>query len=128
MFVADIKLFAEMQGKYQSTSEENFFKCMQFKQEYEDTALNDLIVSEYENADEIYVVREVSSEYVVGHGIGTDGAQEVHVMCLAEALALNLKNLGWIERDLTLWQWLREGDYKMVNYERNYDLTNGKRS
>ena len=126
---ADIALFASMKGNYQSVNEENFFKNIQFKQEYECTVLNDLIVSEYENDDEIYVVRMYNDEYVVGHGIGTDGAEEEHVMCLSEALALNLKDLGFINRDLTLLDWLRECDYSVVNYERNYDiLENGKRS
>ena len=112
-----------MKGKYQSVNEENFFKNMQYKQEYEVTALNDLIVSEYENDDEIYIVRMYNEEYVVGHGIDSDGAQEEHVMCLSDALSLNLKDLGFIDRDLTLFQWLRERDYDVVNYERNFDLT-----
>lgn len=43
-------------------------------------------------------------------------------MCLSEALALNLKSLGFIERDLTLWQWLRECDNSVVNYKRDYDI------
>lgn len=124
----DKKLFESMKGHYQSVNEENFFKNMQFKQEYECTSLNDLIVSEYENEDEIYIVREYNEEYVVGHGIGTDGAQEEHVMNLSEALALNLKDLGFLNRDVTLLQWLRECDYQVVNYERNYDIIeNGKR-
>ena len=102
---------------------------MQFKQEYECTSLNDLIVSEYENEDEIYIVREYNEEYVVGHGIETDGVQEEHVMNLSAALALNLKDLGFLNRDVTLLQWLRECDYQVVNYERNYDIIeNGKRS
>lgn len=58
----DEKLFASMKGQYASSNEENFFKNIQYKQEYECTALNDLLVSEYENADEIYVVREVYEE------------------------------------------------------------------
>lgn len=125
----DKKLFASMKGNYVSVNEENFFKKIQYKQEYECTLLNDLLVSEYENDDEIYVVREIFEEYVVGHGIGTDGAQEEHVMNLSEALALNLKELGFIDRNLTLWDWLRECDYNVVNYERNYDIIeNGKRS
>ncbi|MBQ9287333.1 MAG: hypothetical protein IJ212_02745 [Bacteroidaceae bacterium] len=125
----DEKLFASMEGNYQSVNEENFFKNMRYKQEYECTALNDLIVSEYENVDEIYVVREYNEEYIVGHGIGTDGAHEEHVMNLSDALALNLKELGFIDRDLTLLDWLRECDFSVVNYERNYDIIeNGKRS
>ena len=125
----DKKLFESMKGHYQSVNEENFFKNMQFKQEYECTSLNDLIVSEYENEDEIYIVREYNEEYVVGHGIETDGVQEEHVMNLSEALALNLKDLGFLNRDVTLLQRLRECDYQVVNYERNYDIIeNGKRS
>lgn len=129
LWSADEQLFASMEGNYLSVNEENFFKNMRYKQEYECTSLNDLIVSEYENNDEIYVIREYNEEYIVGHGIGTDGAQEEHVMNLSEALALNLKELGFIERDLTLLDWLRECDYNVVNYERNYDIIeNGKRS
>lgn len=125
----DEKLFASMEGNYMSVNEKNFFKNIQYKQEYECTALNDLLVSEYENNDEIYIVRMYYEEYVVGHGIGTDGAYEEHVMNLSEALALNLKELGFIDRDLTLIDWLRECDYAVVNYERNYDIIeNGKRS
>lgn len=125
----DKKMFESMKGHYQSINEENFFKNMQYKQEYECTSLNDLIVSEYENEDEIYIVREYNEEYVVGHGVGTDGAQEEHVMNLSEALALNLKELGFLNRDVTLLEWLRECDYQVVNYERNYDIIeNGKRS
>ena len=125
----DEKLFNSMKGKYISVNEENFFKNIQYKQEYECTLLNDLLVSEYENDDEIYIVREVYEEYVIGYGIESDGAHEEHVMNLSEALALNLKELGFIDRNLTLWDWLRECDYTVVNYERNYDLIeNGKRS
>ena len=119
---ADLELFSSMEGKYLSANEKNFFQNMRYKQELEVTALNDLIVSEYDNADEIYVVREYYEEYVVGFGIDSNGAHEEHVMCLSEALNLNLKDLGFIQRDLTLLQWLRECDYKVVNYERNYDL------
>lgn len=125
----DKKLFESMKGNYISENEENFFKNIQYKQEYECTALNDVLVSAYDNNDEIYVVREIFEEYVVGHGIGTNGAYEEHVMNLSEALALNLKDLGYIDRNLTLWEWLRECDYNVVNYERNYDvIENGKRS
>ena len=125
----DAKLFASMKKESLTPNEANFFSNMKYKQEYEVTALNDLLVSEYENDDEIYVIRMNYDEYVVGHGIGTDGAQEVHVMNLSEALAVNFKAEGFLNRDITLWQWLREKDYTIVNYGRNYDLTeNGKRS
>lgn len=76
----------------------------------------------------ISVFEPVVMNDVLGHGIGTDGAYEEHVMNLSEALALNLKQLGYIDRDLTLLEWLRECDYSVVNYERNYDIIEyGKR-
>ena len=126
---ADAKLFASMKEESLTPNEANFFSNMQYKEEYEVSALNDLLVSEYENDDEIYVIRMNYDEYVVGHGIGTDGDEEIHVMNLSEALSVNLKAEGFLKRDITLWQWLREKDYEIVNYGRNYDLTdNGKRS
>lgn len=118
----DRDMFETMKGQYVSSNEENFFKNIQYKEECEITGLNDLLVSEYENNDEIYIVRQYYEEYLVGHGIGNDGAQEEHVMTLSEALALNLKELGFIDRDITLLDWLRETDYRYVKYNRNYDL------
>lgn len=118
---ADKKLFAAMSKNYVSANERNFFSIIRHKQEYEVTGLNELLVSEYENQDEIYIVREYYEEYVVGQGIDSDGENEVHVMNLSEALALNLKKLGFIDRDLTLLEWLRESDYRYVNYQRNWD-------
>ena len=117
----DVLLFDKKENNYISVYEENFFKNMTYKQGYEVTALNDLIVSEYENEDEIYVVRECYEEYVVVRGIGTDGTFEKHVMTLSEALAINLKDIGLIDGDITLFAWLRQCDYKYVNYNRNYD-------
>ncbi len=117
----DVLLFQRMEKNYTSFNEENFFKNMKYKQEYEVSALNDLLVSEYDNDDEIYVVRECYEEYVVGHGIGTDGAYEEHVMTLSDALSINLKDLG-LDRNITLLDWLRDSDYKYVNYNRNHDF------
>lgn len=119
---ADSLLFESMKGNYISINEENFFKHLQYKEEYEITALNDLLISEYDNNDQIYLVRVEYEEYLVGHGIDTDGAQEEHVMTLSEALQLNLKTLGYISEDLTLLQWLRNCDYSCVRFNRNHDL------
>ena len=119
-FEEDIELFARMQGNYQSENEENFFRNLEYKQKYEVTACNDLLVWEKENDDLIYFVREEYHEYLVVHGYDEDDWEEEHVMKLADALAVNLKPLGF-ERDITLWQWLKETDYKYVKYNRNYD-------
>lgn len=118
----DKALFEQMVGNYVSDNEHNFFKNIQYKQEYELSSLNDLLISEYENPDEIYLVRVYYDEYILGHKIDSGGEFEVHVMNLSEVLSLNLKNLGYIDRNLTLLDWLRENNYAYVNYNRNYDL------
>lgn len=69
----DIELFKKMEGNYKSANEENFFKNIRYQQEYEVSTLNDLLVSEYENPDELYLVRMYYEEYVIGHKIDSDG-------------------------------------------------------
>ncbi len=118
----DEQLFHAMEGNYRSSNEENFFKNLQYKEEHEITGLNDLLISEYDNPDEIYLVRMCYEEYIIGQGINSDGTREEHVMTLSEALALNLKDAGLSERNLTLLEWLRDCDYVYVNYNRNHDL------
>lgn len=122
LWKVDKALFKKMKGNYVSEKEANFFKNIQYKQEYEVTALGDLLISEYENPDEIYLLRLYFDEYVIGYKIDSDGEFEAHVMNLSEALSLNLKDQGFMNRNLTLWEWLRETDYAYVNYDRNYDL------
>jgi hypothetical protein len=118
----DKQLFRTMKGRYVSPNEEKFFKTLQYKEENEITGLNDLLISEYENNDGIYLVRMYYEEYVIGQGVDSDGARETHVMTLSEALALNLKDAGLLERNQTLLEWLRGRDYDCVNYNRNHDL------
>ena len=43
-------------------------------------------------------------------------------MKLSEALNANLKQLGYLDRDITLLDWLRERDYKGIRYNHNYAL------
>ena len=42
-------------------------------------------------------------------------------MNLYEALNANLKEIGVLDRNITLFQWLRERDYKGVEYNHNFD-------
>lgn len=117
---ADNQLFAAMKGKYVSPEEANFFKTLQFKEEYEPSLANDVILSEKSNADGIYLVRELYDEYLIG--IGSDDSHEIHVMNLSEALSLNLKEAGLLNQDITLLDWLRARNYEGVSYDHNYDL------
>lgn len=114
----DEKLFASLEGNYQSANEAVFFRNMKYKQEHEVALSNDLIVSEADNIDEIYLVRVEYDEYIVGKGY--DEMHEIHVMNLSEALSTDLSILG-LNRTLSLFDWLKERDYAGVLYDHNYD-------
>ncbi len=114
----DMALFDSMAGHYQSDNEREFFEKLRYKQENVFTVSHDLILDEDNNEDGLYIVRCEYEEYVVGQ---EKVIEEQHVMFLAEALQLNLKEVGLLDRDVTLFDWLRERDYKGVEYDHNYD-------
>lgn len=120
LWADDYKLFADMEGHYVSENEKTFFEKMRQKMEYEIAISNDLILSEVDNDDRIYIVRCIYDEIIVGHGVAGHYDPEHHVMNLSQALGANLKELGYLDRDLTLLEWLRERDYKGVRYNHNY--------
>jgi hypothetical protein len=116
----DEQLFTSMKGHYVSIEEAEFFKKMQFKEEYEPSLSNDVIMSEFDNPNELYIVRELYDEYVIG--VGTHEDNEVHLMNLYTALSLNLKDSGLINENITLLEWLRRRNYQGVRYNHNYYL------
>ena len=117
----DVELFSTMEGHYVSEKEKEFFEKQKYKQENIFTFANDLVMWGGDNDDHIYIVRCHFEEYIVGHETDGNDDEEFYAMCLDDALKVNLKELGFIDRDLTLLQWLRERDYKGVMYDHNYD-------
>lgn len=115
----DKALFDSMIGHYQSANEREFFEKQRYKQENVITISNDLLLHEDNNEDRIYIVRCWFDEYVIGGESYKHG--EEHYMNLSEALNANLKEIGVLDRDITLFQWLRERDYKGVEYDHNFD-------
>jgi hypothetical protein len=115
----DIQMFNSMEGNYVSIEEENFFRNLRFKQESEITLVNDLLMSEHDNPEKIYIVREIYDEYVVG--VDNLEELEIHVMNLHEALAIKLEDIGISGTSLTLFEWLRGRNYQGIKYNRNYD-------
>ena len=118
----DIALFDAMEGHFQSENERTFFEKMRQKMEGEIAPSNDLIMFEEDNEDHIYIVRCIYDEFVVGHGQKDNYDKEYHVMNLSAALKANLKELGFLTRDVTLLEWLRERDYRGVRYNHNYAM------
>lgn len=115
----DKALFDSMKGRYQSDNERDFFEKQRYKQEYVMTSSNDLLLHEDNNEARIYIVRCWYEEYVVGGELYKQG--EEHFMNLSEALNANLREIGVIDRDITLLQWLQERDYRGVEYDHNFD-------
>lgn len=112
----DKDLFSRMKGLYVSDNEKKFFEVQENKEKHIMTVSNDLVMSEHSNEDHLYIVRCWFDEYIVGSDTG-----EEHFMNLSEALNANLKELGILDKDVTLFQWLRLRDYQGVEYEYNFD-------
>lgn len=116
----DEKLFATMEGHYISVNEKTFFEKMKRKMEYEIAPSNDLLMFEEDNVDHIYIVRCIYDEFIIGHGTVGNYDEEYHVQNLSEALSANLKEIGFLDRDITVFEWLRARDYNGVRYNHNY--------
>ncbi len=118
MWEEDDNLFASMKDNYQSENEREFFEKILYKQQWECSLSNDLILSEKDNEDEIYIVRVYFEEYIVGK---KGKIEEEHVMNLSTALNLNLKEIGVLDESITLFEWLRRRDYVGVKYDNDFD-------
>lgn len=53
----DSQFFENLGGVFASPAEKDFFERMKYKIEYEPAVANDLIMSEHDNEDGIYIVR-----------------------------------------------------------------------
>ena len=119
---ADIELFDSMKGNYVSKNERFFFETLKDRMENLFTCAGELFLFETDNEDLLYFVRYDFDEFELGHGTEGNYSPRLYVQSLAEALNANLKELGYIDRDITFLQWLREHDYKEIMYDHNYDL------
>ena len=90
--------------------------------EFEPAPANDLIMSENDNEDGIYIVRCYDHEFMIGCNAGGKQREEQYAMNFAEAMTTNLKDCGFITDDLTLMTWLQNRNFKGVRYNHNYDL------
>ncbi len=115
----DAELFARMKDNYQSDNEREFFEKLLYKEQWEMSMANDVLLAEWNNEDDIYIIRCYYDEYIVGR-IGK-GYGEEHVMNLSEALNLNLKEICVLDEDITLFEWLRRRDYAGLDYNHDID-------
>lgn len=122
LIAEDVSLFKHMEGKYISNEEKEFFERMKFKIESELAPANDLIMSNRNNDDGIYIVRCYDYEFRIGCHVGEEYKEEFYAMDFHDALYVNLRECGFIDEDLTLLEWLRKRNYNGVEYNHNFDL------
>lgn len=111
-----------MEGKYVSNEEKEFFERMKFKIESEPAPANDLIMSNRNNDDGIYIVRCYDYEFRIGCHVGEEYKEEIYAMDFHDALNVNLRECGFIDENISLLEWLRKRNYKGVEYNHNFDL------
>ena len=122
LIAEDASLFKGMEGKYVSNEEKEFFERMKFKIEYEPAPANDLIMSNRNNDDGIYIVRCYDYEFRIGCRCGKEYKEEFYAMDFHDALNVNLRECGFIDENLSLLDWLRKLNYKGIEYNHNFDL------
>ena len=121
LIAEDASLFKDMEGKYVSNEEKEFFERMKFKIESEPAPANDLIMSNRNNDDGIYIVRCYDYEFRIGCHVGEEYKEEYYVMDFHDALYVNLRECGFIDENITLLEWLRKRNYNGVEYNHNFD-------
>lgn len=115
----DLQLFVKMKDNYTTENEKTFFENLFIKMQTECAPCREALLIESENEDHIYFLRDGYDEFILGSSDYKKNTFVLHAMKLKDVLDANLKVLGLIESDMTLFQWLRNRDYKGIVYNRN---------
>lgn len=99
-----------------------FISKIEFKMQYEPAMSNELLLSEFDNDEGIYLVRCYDHEFILGCHIGNKYEEEFYAMTFSEAMNANLKTCNFIDHDITMIDWLINRDFKGMRYNHNYDL------
>lgn len=118
---ADLELFSRMANNYQSDKEKWFFENIKELEQWDCSIAHDIILSQADNVDNIFLIRINCNEYMYGCDDLKEKRIYHHVMTLSDALNDNLKQLGVLPVDITLFEWLRARNYEGVSFERNLD-------
>lgn len=118
LWPTDVELFDKLEGNYVSENERTFFQTLKRKMQSELAPCRDLIISELDNDDHLYLVRDQYDEFIVGTAC-KDNTRETHVMSLSEALATKLNDIGLTNSNITLFEWLRANNYHGAMYNHN---------
>lgn len=113
----DAKLFAQMEGHYQSENERVFFETMKYKEESELPDGWDVLLSDKDNEEKIFFYRDSYDWYMVERRDPQYRYIE-EFWSLANTLAAPASK--WHLGEGTFGDWLRRMDYVGLKYD-NYD-------
>lgn len=117
----DVKLLESQPKQGETENEKKFWAMMKKKILGEFAPSADLLLSEHDNDEEIYLVRYYFHEFRIGRGrVNERTRQAIYTDSFTEAIYADLCPL--LDRHITLIEWLRERDFKGVDYDGNYAL------
>ncbi len=103
-------------------NEKEFFVKMRSKELFEIAASNDVLMSDSDNPDKLYILRVGSDDILIGRDIEhpKDSPSPEEYAGLFLALKQNISH--FVGRNITLLEWLRERDFNGIKYDQNNDL------
>ena len=117
----DLTLLNRQPKEGESIPEKKFWEEMKKKVLGEFAPSGDLLLSEHDNEDEIYLVRYYFHEFRIGRGTVNERTREaIYTDSFAEALEADMFPL--IDRHISLFDWLKQRDFKNIDYEGNYAM------
>lgn len=107
-----------------SAKEKSFFETIQKKMESENAPWEEVIVSSYDNNDELSLMRLTYDEFILSKGMNKNEwlTNMIHCMSLSEVMNINLLEAGLYKENITLLQWLRKNDYEYVILDHSKDI------
>lgn len=117
----DIRLFDEMSRNYTSENERIFFERMKEKELYSQATSNDVLLTEKDNDDYVFIVRNNFDSYIVGSRRPGRETCAFGTETLSFILTFDMTMDDVLDRHITFGEWLRERDYVGINYDYNCD-------
>jgi len=114
--MCDKELYEKMQGHFLMPEEETFFDTMIYKELNEFAPSFDVIMLEDDNVDSIYIVRCYYAEYKIG--CGKEGYRDSSEYALSLKDALDVDMFKFLNKHISLLEWLRSINYSGLNYDR----------
>lgn len=118
----DMRFINTLKEQINTVAGKEFLSKIEYKMQYEPAPANDLLLSEYDNNEGIYLVRCYDHEFILGCHVGEKYEEEFYAMTFSEAMKTNLKTCKFINDDVTMIEWLTNRDFKGMRYNHNYDL------